>query len=342
VRLHAVLALCLVAAGCGNETVVRLTVYNGEMMPAPARLRLTLVGSGVTAAPRVIAPVSLPGVVVIRALPSSTPTLCILVEALDAGNAVVGEGVATVPLVAHGTARADLTLAPPGTVAGGDIATPPPPPDLAGSDAGIILCPVGALFCDDFETGNLNKWPTFSVRYDMASLDVQTAIVRHGTYALHAAASGASSLNNIAEVEYVFSPTPPPLAIRANIYAPLQLYNYTMVMALYDNTTKGFAVGGDNTGAGMWVMTEDQAGSPDHYTDMVPASGGQWHCVELVIDGAGMVSMHVDGHQLVAPFPRVSLVQYSSFIVGIERTVLNDTNVFVDDVAMSRSRLYCP
>jgi hypothetical protein len=110
---------------------------------------------------------------------------------------------------------------------------------------------------------------------------------------------------------------------------------------LYDDASHGFSVGGDN--AATWVVTENQAlGFPDHHSDMVPASGGQWHCVELVVDGAGEVTLFVDGHQLVGPWTRASAVSYSMLLVGVDRTVLADTNLFVDDVALGRSRLGCP
>lgn len=355
----AVLVLFMLASGCGSDTVLRLTVRNGQMMPAPASLRVALVGAGVSAAPRVIAPVSLPGVVVIRALPSAATQLCVDLAALDAGGAPVGQAAVTVQLAAHGTTSADVTLAPPGLGAGcaaspgdgggdlagdsGDLALPPPPSDLAGVDIAPVLCPPGTLFCDDFESGNINKWTTTGGRFDLSSLDVQQLVVRHGSWALHAAASGTPTQNNLSVVEYDFPPgIAPPLAIRANLYFARQLDSYTTVMALYDSTVHGFAVGGDNVAGGTWVLTEDQAGAPDHHTDMVPATGGQWYCVELVVDAAGMVSLYVDGNQLVAPFQRLSPVAYSAFIVGVERTVLADTNVFVDDAAMARTRLYCP
>jgi hypothetical protein len=342
------LTLALVACGCGEQTVLRISVEPG-VTPPPASLRITLAGAGLSAPTRTFAPVTFPATLVVHGLSDDVSELCVEAEGLDgAGNFLVG-GSATAQLVAHRTTRLEVQMSNAfvrcpsladdlGANGAADLGTSDgaqPPHDGA-----VALCPPGALFCDDFESGTLAGWSQRNTKYDLGSLDVQTATVAHGLSALHAAATGTTSMSNIAELEYDFAPRPPPLAIRANVYAPMPLTNYTMVMALYDPTTRGFSIGGD--GDATWVVTEDDATGPDHHSDLVPITGGQWHCLEIVVDAAGQVSAFVDDHALVGPFARKSSVAYSAFLVGVDRTVFADTNVFVDDVALGPSRLYCP
>jgi hypothetical protein len=342
----AAIALLIAVGGCGGETALRIEVADPGSSPAPVALRVVLVGTGITPPPRTITPVSLPGVIVVKGLPPGL--LCVEIDGLDASGRVVLGGETVVTVAAQATTRATVGLgtsfsgcsAPDdlavttADLAGVDLAEPPPP------DGAVALCPVGALFCDDFESGTLAKWPQQNVKYDLGSLDVQSTTVAHGLFALHAAATGTPSMSNIAQVEYNFAARPPPLAIRANVYAPLPLTSYTMVMALYDPTTHGFSIGGDADTT--WVVTEDDATVPDHHSDMVPVTGGQWHCLEIVVDAAGQVTAYVDNHALIGPFGRNSAVAYSVFVVGVDRTVFTDTNIFVDDVAIGPTRLYCP
>ena len=75
---------------------------------------------------------------------------------------------------------------------------------------------------------------------------------------------------------------------------------------------------------------------------MVPVGAGRWHCVELVLDDAGMVTLFVDGHALVGPWARASAVKYRGCFVGVTRSVEPNLTAFIDDVAIGRTRLYCP
>jgi hypothetical protein len=89
-------------------------------------------------------------------------------------------------------------------------------------------------------------------------------------------------------------------------------------------------------------VAENESMAGDFVSDMVPTGAGQWHCIELVIDAAGMVTLFVDNHQLVGPWPRTSQVTYSTLLVGVTRSVDTDYVAYIDDVAVGPSRLYCP
>lgn len=69
------IALAVLAAGCADDTVLRIDIADPGISPAPASLRVTLVG--VSAAPRTIAPVTLPGTIVVTHVPSSVGQLCV-------------------------------------------------------------------------------------------------------------------------------------------------------------------------------------------------------------------------------------------------------------------------
>jgi hypothetical protein len=276
--------------------------------------------------------------------------VCVEVQGLDAADLPTSEAAITVDLVPHGTATATVTLLPPsadsgcsGMADGGeDLAAPPG--DLAAGDLASASCPSGSIFCDDFELNNLSLWDKLNIKYDAGSqLVIQTARAAHGTYALEAIGTGTSGAQNYVSVEKDFpGGLAPPLAVRANIFAVQPLDRFTLVMVLSDNSTHGFSMGGDTNGT--WVITEDEAVQPDHHSDMIPADGGKWHCLEIVIDAGGNVTGYVDNHPLIGPFPRFSVVNYTQVIVGITRTVIPSppTDIFVDDVAVGPARLYCP
>jgi hypothetical protein len=347
----ALAAMCSVwVVGCNDDTVLRILVEPGDG-PAPSSVRVTL--TGVDAAPRAIAPVTLPGTVVVHHLPSSLDTLCVQVDGLDDAGVVVTGGAATVRLVAHGTTQATVSLhdppaacAPPPDDLGGttslDLAGAPT--DLGAADLAIAICPANAIFCDDFESGTLAKWTSASVKQDAGSLAVQSALKAHGSYALKALANGASGADVYAEAERGFPPTAPPFALRANVYFPTPLGHFNQLIALYENpsgSTNSFAIGGD-TNSSIWEVSENQSLAGDRLSDMVPTGAGQWHCVELVIDSAGMVDFYVDGHHLIGPWARASAVTYSTLLVGVTRGVDPDYTAYIDDVAIGPTRLYCP
>ena len=351
VRIVAIALAVVAVAGCGKDTVLRIDVEPGGLAPASLVVSLPQLG----AAPRTIAPVTLPGTIVLHRLPSTVTQLCVEVDALDVGGNPIGGGAATVSLVRNGTASTTITLADPATGCAevlGDMGTSldlatGAPDDMAGTPAEdmatIQFCPAGSLFCDDFEGDGFAKWTTASVKQDAGSISVQTGTKAHGTHAMKGLANGSPGNDKYADAEKDFTPTAPPLAIRANVYFPTTLQHFDHVIAIYENngSTNAFAIGGDDNG--HWVIAENEATVPDHDSDMVPTGAGQWHCVELVIDAAGMVTMFVDNHKLIGPFARATTgISYSQLLVGVVRSVDQDYVAYIDDVAVGPSRLYCP
>jgi hypothetical protein len=358
VRIVAI-ALALSVAGCAADTVLRIEIPDPGASPSPSSLKVTLVG--VNAAPRTIAPVVFPGTIVIHGVPASVSQLCVEVDGLDDAGQIIDGGAVNVVVATHKTTRATVTLAtsfvgcdalPP------DDLSPSGPVDMAGGGSGdlanadlssalpdlaIAICPTGAIFCDDFESDDISHWSSSSIKQDAGSLAVQSMYKAHGTFALSALANGAPGADKYAELEKDFPPTAPPFALRANVYFPQSLQHFDDVIALYETpsgSTNAFAIGGDNNG--FWVVAENESMAGDFVSDMVPTGAGQWHCVELVIDAAGMVTLYVDNHRLVGPWQRTSAVSYSTLLIGVTRSVDTDFVGYIDDVAIGPSRLYCP
>jgi hypothetical protein len=356
VRLHALYAALLVSlAGCPqSETVVRLTVELAAATPAPSKLRVTVIGDkGMLAAPSTIGPVTLPGTIVLHALPATASTLCVQVDGLAADGSVASRGSVTVVVAAHVTTPAAVSLSIGGPACeaifgdGGAHDLGDAGADLGGGDAGatVAVCPAGNIFCDDFESGGVANWTDVEIKYDLgAQINVQQSVVRHGMFALHAAAASPNPGNDVSARSIVVKMIPstnPPVAVRANVFALQPLDHFGIAFELYDDTTHGFAIGADDSN--VWTVTEDQAiSAPDHHTDMVPWNAGQWHCIEMVIDAGGMVSFFVDNHQLLPTFARNSAVGYTTVQVGVGRTVNAQNDVYIDDVAVGTTRLYCP
>ncbi len=373
-RVHGLdiaVVLAALAAGCGQETVLRIDVQAGAGA-APAALRVTLTGA-VSTAPRLIMPVTLPGTVVAHGLPAVDGPVCVLVEGLDgqqlpiaaatatvvvrglpatavcvqaegldgAGNVVVG-GATTVQLAAAHTTAADVQMANGAVHCAAPAGDMGQPADLGGvlPDGAVALCPAGALFCDDFESGTFANWTQYGVKYgDMGSIAPSMTRAAHGAWSAEARASGQSGMANYAEVEKDFTPrVAPPVAVRANVWSGQPLTGYTIALSVFDDNANGLSLGAD--GSGRWVVTEDQATVADHTSTVATTAG--WHCLELVVDGGGMVSAYVDGALVIGPFARNSTLPYGAFVFGIDRTVQSGTDLFVDDVAIAPARLYCP
>ena len=208
----------------------------------------------------------------------------------------------------------------------------------------VAICPATAIFCDDFETDDFSKWTAHSAKHDAGSTTVQSMTKAHGTYAFKALANGAPGTQVYAQAQKDFPPTAPPFALRANVYFPVELGHFNQLIALYENSLgsiNSFSIGGDSNN--FWEVSEDEStDAPDRLSDMVPTGAGAWHCVELVIDAAGMVDFYVDNHHLIGPWPRATNVTYSMLLVGITRSVSTDLVAYIDDVAIGPSRLYCP
>jgi hypothetical protein len=356
VRIVAIALVTLAAlGGCSrDDTILRITVEPGTE-PPPVSMQVMILGIDALGTPtRNIAHVTFPGTIVVHGLPTVVTDACVQAFGFnETGVAIVG-GSANVEIVPHRTTLADIQMsnafalcdgATP--IDGGDSRDLPFPID-GGAPPDMLnpICPINAIFCDDFETGNLSKWTGSAARLDAGTVAVQSAEKAHGSYALKALANGnGTGMQIYAQAEKDFPPTAPPFALRANVFFPTTLDHYNQVLALYENATgsiNSFSIGGDNDN-GIWEVSENESnGAPDRLSDMVPTEAGKWHCVELTIGAGGMVDFYVDNHHLIGPWQRASNVSYSMLLIGVTRSVTADYVAYIDDVAIGPSRLYCP
>jgi hypothetical protein len=231
----------------------------------------------------------------------------------------------------RGAPSPDLLGAPqPDLATGPDLAAPP-------------VCPPGALFCDDFESGNTSRWTQPIVQPSTgATLAASTAQARHGIYSLHSIASYTPS-EALSYEEYDWGGTAAPLAIRFSVYLPSAPPSGTYVAQL-TNGSVGFAIGTHTSGNGTWAILENQ-GPTLHPTPQSVAIGA-WTCIELVVNSNNTVEIFFNGAPTPAhTFTRItSSVAYNVLGAGADRPQGSgpQAEMYIDDVAMATSRLYCP
>src|SRR5262249_39602493 len=142
-------------------------------------------------------------------------------------------------------------------------------------------CPTGAVNCDNFETGDFQRWSAqfLGPPHPSKILKDDTTVVHAGAYALHAAVDNTTD-NSYLYVGWQFAPMNPPLALRLWVNPTKPLNRSGMVTRLL-NGANGFQVGGDNNG--YWFIAQDIGMSPEAHST-TPIGLNQWTCLELVVD----------------------------------------------------------
>src|SRR5581483_7025481 len=156
-------ALAMLFAGCAADpTTLLVDISVAPTAMAPASLRVSVYGPSVALADHVVvAAPSLPGRLVVRALPDVEQPLCVVVDGGAAG------GAATVEARPHEQTELSIVLAssyalPPGCGlampdlgggGGGDLSGPP---DLAPVEKSCATLSHAVLLCDDFEGASLD------------------------------------------------------------------------------------------------------------------------------------------------------------------------------------------
>jgi hypothetical protein len=208
----------------------------------------------------------------------------------------------------------------------------PPNSDLA------IVCPPGGLYCDDFETGNFDRWTAefLGPPHPSKILKNDTTEVHAGTHALHAAVDNTTD-NSYLYVAWQFAAMNPPLALRMWVKPMKALSKSGMVTRLL-NGANGFQVGGDNNG--YWFVAQDIGTSPEAHST-TPIGLSQWTCLELVVNSRVQVFVD-DSVSPIIDFVPAHPVAYNEVHVGVEWAPQGvPVDVWIDDVAFGTSRLHC-
>jgi hypothetical protein len=215
------------------------------------------------------------------------------------------------------------------------------PPDMTVMPPDMGTCPAGAVICDDFETGNANKW-TLDVEAPSTGA-IDTVRPRTGLYSFH----GTSPVNGSVSSKYMlrkpYSKAPPMMiASRVWLYAQTQLGRFGLFM--------GLMKGADYITAGT-DSTNKIAITQNDPTDQISGTtmpGGQWVCFELVVEypNASTTGARVRlflGQTQVLDFVPVAYMSSGDVVVGTVRAPGDDPLViFEDDVTAAYERLPCP
>jgi hypothetical protein len=217
-----------------------------------------------------------------------------------------------------------------------DLTPPPPPADLA------IVCPAGAFMCDDFETGDLNRWSgTFlGPPHPSKILKDDTGQSHSPTHALHAAVDSSTEDSFLYVGSTYATPKSAPLALRMWVKPLKALNNSGMITRLFNiQNTFGFQIGGDVNG--NWFIAQDLGTSP-FGNSSIPIGINQWTCVELVITGSAVQLFLDDSVSPAIDMVPKNPTAYTDLHVGVEWAPKGvPVDVWIDDVAFGTSRLHC-
>lgn len=210
----------------------------------------------------------------------------------------------------------------------------------AGADAMPPSCPVFATLCEDFETGELARWPGGFTSTN-SSVGLTTDRPHRGAFALESfTPAGALATANIARELPVQSTGV--LALRLWVYPVEPLVNFSEVV-LWGNTTTGqyLTFGGDPNE--NWTFSENSSAGLFDHLGVAPVAVGAWACVELVISFAGpstTAQLIVDGvpyqAQLDDPAPA-----YDELAIGLPRVDFAGAHTIIDDLVVADRPIGC-
>lgn len=218
---------------------------------------------------------------------------------------------------------------------------------LAGSDGdgGISACPSFALFCDDFESGDLSRWARTSIS-GTSTVTVAAGVGRTGSFGLDAqnrpnTGGGAAS----SAVRRAPSATGM-IAVRSWNKLMTPLRNYNLVLEFRDRASGDFTTAGGNSVAN-WVSTEIRAPSSsviDHASSVPVPNTGTWVCVEMTYThepAPGRVQVFVND-AMVLDTPSLGSTAFDEVGVGVIRgDQALGLHVYVDDVVVADRYIGC-
>jgi hypothetical protein len=369
------LVLLVALAGC-DETTLLLELRLAGGLSQPGALRLALYHDGLLH--RSTLPTSgrsLPGTLIVRNLHAG-PGLRVQIDGLDGAGHMMVQAAEVTDILQSQENRLQLTLAAPLADADGDgvpdvvddcperadadqrcsdAADAAPNDDLGhadlarlsdlsgdggGGDLRMLACPVDALLCDDFESGDDSHWNAgIEPPKPQISLAVDGQKPHAGNFSLHANALRADlsgSWNRTSEQQ--LGGLSPPFAVRFWLYSGNLLDNFTLVTSFRAANDDSISVGG---GSGVWTVTESIGSNSDDHLATLAVPIGQWTCVELVHDGT-QVHLYTDNLERVVFAPTLAL-PIDKFTLGVVRwPAQRDNELFFDDLILARSRVGCP
>jgi hypothetical protein len=228
--------------------------------------------------------------------------------------------------------------------ASGDGRTADSRADTSGDAAPPGTCPAFAMFCDDFETGDISKW-TMPYMTPGATLVVDGVQVHSGTHALHGIVPPGSPGDAAAAVYNLPSArTTGVLAVRAWIYPPVPLTRFDGVL-IYENNVgvnPSLLVGGDNTPD--WVASEGlSGGSTVDHSSTVLTTLAMWTCVEVdyTFGSPSNIEVFVGDVSVLSVSANETTPRFDQLFAGVARAQVNGDEMIVDDVVLASQHIGC-
>jgi hypothetical protein len=217
--------------------------------------------------------------------------------------------------------------------------------DLATDMSMVSTCPVGAVICDDFESGTTSKWPGSEI--DAPSMYTVDKLQSHSPmYALHGTAPVNGSNESHALVFKPYAKTPPmTFSARMWLYAQTAPGNFGLFLSLRKSAGANLNLG--TNGSNMMTVTVNDANLPDIVSGTaLPLM--QWVCIQMRLDyptttaSQGRARVFL-GKQQVLDFVPAPLLADGDFRVGVVRAPGDDPlSLFVDDVVAAYEDTPCP
>lgn len=213
-------------------------------------------------------------------------------------------------------------------------------------DARVVPgCPAFALFCEDFEGGDLSRWSR-TVLDGPATATVTRTRVHGGSFALETRVGPAANDGGNAMATLTLPrQSTGALAVRQWIDLDVTLDNFNIVAELGNADALAYVAAGGNNSAN-WVMTEDPGtGAVDHQTSVPTPALDVWTCVELVYaftpPGAPRVELYVNDAMVLDDSSAYTTPSFDEVRVGITRADMTGFSLFTDDVVIADQRIGC-
>lgn len=214
-----------------------------------------------------------------------------------------------------------------------------------GDGPAVADCPSFALFCDDFEAGDLGRWSR-TLLQGPASAVVSATRVHGGSFALETRVDPAAMDGGNAAPAITFSPqSTGVLAVRQWLNLDAVLRDFNIVVELRNTATNEYvALGGNNSA--NWVSTEDPGtGAVDHQTGVATPGLDVWTCVELVYvftpPSMPRVELYVNDTMVLDDASAYLTQELDEVRVGIARADMTGFSLFTDDVVIADQRIGC-
>jgi hypothetical protein len=211
------------------------------------------------------------------------------------------------------------------------------------TDVAAAACPAFALFCDDFETGDVSRW-TGTHLDPGVSLGIESATVHGGMYALQGTVPMGSTDGDAASVTKTFGDqSTGMIAVREWIYQvqPLNHFDGVMILEPVASGLPAVLVAGD--GSTLWDVSEDSGTSVDHGTTQTVATT-MWTCVELdyTFGSPSTIELYVADALVLQVAATDTATTFGRLFAGAARSSsVVGTNTIIDDVVIAQQHIGC-